>query len=377
MKRIFYILIGSALLMSCGSSENSEASITGTISNLSEGASIYLDFLTPEKLVAKDTAVVDAEGNFAFDYEIEALGYYRIKINEQNFINLILDKGEKVTVTGDGSFLSKDYNVEGSAQSAALRDFNMSMNTHFMKRDSLSKLFQANANHPDAANLIPQLEQAFMAEMKKSSETVMATIEKDPSSLVSLAAIESLNPEEHFETYQLIDTEVGKKYADFNYYISFHKRFEEMKRLAPGADAPEITLPGRDGTEISLSSLKGNVVLIDFWASWCKPCRQENPNVVKAYETYNEKGFEVFSVSLDGVRQQADPKADWLAAIDADGLVWNSHVSDLKGWETPLVQAYGFQGIPFTVLVDQEGKIIGKNIRGQALHSKLAEIFGE
>lgn len=133
--------------------------------------------------------------------------------------------------------------------------------------------------------------------------------------------------------------------------------------------APEITLEQPNGKMLSLSSLRGQYVLIDFWASWCKPCRQENPNVVRLYNTFKDKGFTILSVSLD------QDKDAWLKAIKADGLLWPNHVSDLLQWQSPMVQLYGISGIPHTVLVGPDGKIIGTGLRGAKLEQKLNEIF--
>ena len=135
--------------------------------------------------------------------------------------------------------------------------------------------------------------------------------------------------------------------------------------------APNIELKNPEGKVISLSSLKGNVVLIDFWASWCAPCRKEMSNVVKLYNQYKDKGFTVYSVSLD-----EDPKA-WKEAIKADGMTWPNHVSDLSGWKSPMPQLYGFQGIPYTVLVDKDGKILETGLRGKSLEQKLKELFSK
>jgi thiol-disulfide isomerase/thioredoxin len=124
-----------------------------------------------------------------------------------------------------------------------------------------------------------------------------------------------------------------------------------------------------DGKKIKLSSLKGKVVLLDFWASWCGPCRKENPNVVDVYNRYKDKGFTVYSVSLD------NKKPNWLAAIEKDGLVWPNHVSDLKGWQSDAAALYGINSIPMTYLLDADGIIVASNLRGAELETKLKEIL--
>lgn len=140
---------------------------------------------------------------------------------------------------------------------------------------------------------------------------------------------------------------------------------------AIGQKAPDLVFQNPEGKTMKLSDLKGKVVLIDFWAAWCRPCRMENPNVVKAYQKYHDKGFEVFSVSLD------KDKASWVNAIKQDGLVWPYHVSDLLFWQSKAAQIYGVRSIPHTVLVDKNGRIIAKNLRGPALEQALEQIFNE
>jgi peroxiredoxin len=138
-----------------------------------------------------------------------------------------------------------------------------------------------------------------------------------------------------------------------------------------GEEVPDIISADVNGKTVSLSSLKGKVVLIDFWASWCGPCRGENPNVVAAYNSYKDKGFTVFSVSLDTNKDQ------WQAAIAKDGLAWPNHVSDLKGWQSDAAKLYGVKGIPATFLIDQEGKLIATNLRGEELKAKLTELLNK
>ncbi|NOS94239.1 MAG: TlpA family protein disulfide reductase [Cyclobacteriaceae bacterium] len=145
---------------------------------------------------------------------------------------------------------------------------------------------------------------------------------------------------------------------------------EKMKITAVGQLAPEIALPNPSGQIVKLSSLRGKYVLIDFWAKWCGPCRAENPNVVRAYNRFKSKGFEVFGVSLDRNKQE------WMQAIQEDGLVW-TQVSDLQYFNSQAARDYNIQAIPFSILLDKDGKIIAKNLRGAALERKLEEVLGK
>ncbi len=152
--------------------------------------------------------------------------------------------------------------------------------------------------------------------------------------------------------------------------VDLKMKLQNATAFIIGAAPPDFTQQTPEGTPMSLSDFKGKIVLLDFWASWCGPCRRENPNVLRLYEKYNKKGFEVLAVSLD------QKKAAWVKAIEKDGLVWN-HVSDLKGWKNEVAGTYSVRSIPQTFLLDQEGKILAKNLRGPSLESELAKIFGE
>ncbi len=149
---------------------------------------------------------------------------------------------------------------------------------------------------------------------------------------------------------------------------------EQRKTLNVGDTAPEIALKNPDGEVMKLSDLRGKVVLIDFWAAWCRPCRMENPNVVKLYKKYKDQdfkygeGFTVYSVSLDR------NKTDWVKAIEQDGLIWDNHVSDLKFWSSQAARTYNVNSIPATFLIDENGVILARNLRGGALESALSKM---
>ena len=146
------------------------------------------------------------------------------------------------------------------------------------------------------------------------------------------------------------------------------ERLETLKRVAVGQPAIDFTMDDMDGEPVALSSLFGNYLLVDFWASWCGPCRQENPNVVEAYNKFHDKGFDVLGVSFDKTKDK------WIEAVENDGLTWH-HVSDLQYWGNAAGKLYGINSIPANVLLDPEGKIIAKNLRGEDLQNKLAELL--
>jgi peroxiredoxin len=194
-------------------------------------------------------------------------------------------------------------------------------------------------------------------------------VEYSPSlAVINLLQNNVIDKEQYYSTYEAIAGKLKKEWAAFSHAKNFIAYVDKLKTTAIGQAAPEIALPTPEGQVVSLSSLKGKYVLVDFWAKWCGPCRQENPNVVRVFNKYKDKGFTVFGVSLDR------SKEDWVRAIKEDNLTW-THVSDLKYWQSEAAKTYSIQAIPFSLLLDPNGVIIAKNLRGPALESKLAEIF--
>lgn len=366
--RTLFLLGLIPLLLSCSSGKNGNVTISGTLDN-SNGETLILEQLTFSQAIIKDSAKVDKNGKFEINTNLPEKGFYRLKINQQNYLVLILDTVENISIKANANNLADGYSIEGTSEdSKLLQTLNEKMKISSLKRDSLQRVFMAKQGDPNIEQIGQQLEAEFNASLNEQIEYIKNFIAANKYSFASLAAIEQLNPENDLETFKVLHDGLNEKFPNSSYVQVFTSRYKELSKLAIGAEAPDIVMNTPSGEALSLSSLKGKVVLIDFWASWCKPCRMENPNVVKLYAKYKDKGFEILGVSLDR------EKSAWEQAIKDDNLTWK-HVSDLAFWNSTVVKQYNITGVPYTVLVDREGKIIAKGLRGPQLEQKLEEIF--
>jgi thiol-disulfide isomerase/thioredoxin len=227
----------------------------------------------------------------------------------------------------------------------------------------------------------------FNAEKAPVDKWALEQMSKDPDNPFNIVLSTSASPTLGFDKWdpasldvlRLVADAFKKRYKDSpmaltmeNQVVQIETAYSEYISSKSGdLLAPEIELKDPKGKLVKLSSLRGKVVLVDFWASWCRPCRGENPNVVRMYKKYKDQGFTVYSVSLD------EDAVAWNKAIAQDGLIWPTHVSDLMGWKTPLIQLYKFDGIPYTVLIDRDGKIIATGLRGIELEQKLKEALSK
>jgi thiol-disulfide isomerase/thioredoxin len=378
MKKIVYIICASALLAACGgnSKRNSNFELNGTFTNATAGDVVYLEELAPGAKIAIDSATIDEKGNFSFKNATPGAGFYRVKATEQNFAMLVLDSTQKITLTGDFKNIGNTYKAEGSEDTKVFLEFNMLGKEIQQRTDSMQQAFQAlvgttkmDSVRMDSLNKV--FGEIYNKLIDAYQERFSALVTKNKASLAVLAGIQQLNPNKYLNLYKEVDVALTAKYPSSKYLANlkkdiaaFEAQTQKSGKLAIGSVLPDFTLTTPEGKALSLSSFKGKVVLIDFWASWCGPCRKENPNVVAMYKKLHAKGFEIYSVSLD------DNQEKWMKAIKADGLIWN-HASDLKGWDNQVAKMFGIDAIPFTILLDKEGKIIDKGLRGKELEAKV------
>ena len=374
MKKSILIAAGALVMLSACNKKGTTAEtsdngykITGKFKNAPEGSKVYLDELGEQQFVARDTAEIGKDGSFVMTGTVPETGIYKLALDPQNAILFVLEN-KPIEFEADAKNVSETYTVKGSKDSELLKELNGLMMIPQKQMEGLKQRYIAatNAGLQDSVSAIEASAQRIQTASENNFKNF---IRRNPNSIMAVyTTLSMINPEEQYVFADSMLTVFKKTQPNSKYTKALTDRLSKLGSVRIGGMAPEITLPTPDGGSKSLSELRGKYVLIDFWASWCGPCRRENPNVVKMYNKYKDKGFEIFGVSFD------QNKEKWVKAIADDKLTW-PHVSDLKGWQSSAAGLYNITAIPHTILLDKEGKIIAKNLRGAALEAKLAEVL--
>ncbi len=383
------ILIGLfILLFSCQnefSKEDNEFIINGKVNYLRDGY-VKVIIRKGEGLVTLDSTKVADDSTFTLKGIIEDPQYAQLNFFDKQ-IGIFPLTPDVFTALADGNQSGGKFIVEGTEEAALHKRMTSKIEEIQLKMMELKQkmTYAMGANKNAEAD---ELRDKLVAKLESQNQWIMSFVDSLGTSniVAGYALVNYLNPVEHFDYFDNKVKEIEAKDNMSEFEVRFISQFnnkraeieqavadqkikrEMEQKLAIGNPMPDISLPNPEGKTLNLSDYRGKVVLVDFWAGWCRPCRQENPNIVAAYNKYKSKRFEVFAVSLDKSREQ------WLQAIEQDKMTW-PQVSDLQYWQSGVVRDFNITGIPANFLIDKNGNILAKNLRGSALHSKLEQIL--
>lgn len=392
MQKLMIAVLAGVLLASCTSkSTGKKFEVSGTILN-SSAKMIYLEKISAAAMqpVLEDSAAIGKDGRFSLKANPDESVVFNLRLDQSMYpVASVINDTDKVKLTiqlsKENSQFAEKYEVQGSPASQQMKDFMFAFNNDLQRifstvkqTDSLQK-----ANAPDSLvfplmtrqrELADKIKNFTLDALDKVSDPALAMFELGYYQSTANGSGFGLEPLSNEKVNELVAA-AAKKFPDHRAVADIKKGLEaDAQRVIEaswvGKEAPDFSLPDVNGNQVKLSSFRGKYVLVDFWASWCQPCRGENPNVVRAYDKFKGKNFTILGVSLD----KPGEKENWLKAIKEDKLNW-THVSDLQYWNSAVVSLYHLDGIPFNVLVDPQGKVVGEGLRGAGLEEKLAELL--
>jgi peroxiredoxin len=372
-KKIFAIACLVALIFSCREERGNRLEVSAKLKNNPARQAVYLDAieLNSAAPLTLDTTVLEAgDQDFKLSGLSEHEGIYRLRFEKDGVFALLVNDSKKINFFADW----KDFEnyATSSPASSSMKNLLKKFNDRLIVIDSLrNTIFSTKQHGSDSARRAA--DSTFQLYVGQTEDWLIQYADSTKSPGVALYALGIVKSQADPKILKLLMDNLARKFSshpdivkvtgEYNNYL----QQQEAKTLL-GKPAPEINLPDTAGSNFSLSALRGKYVLVDFWASWCAPCRDENPNVVSAFNKFSARNFTILGVSLD------KEKRAWIKAIKDDKLNW-THISDLKFWNSSVVEPYHIEGIPFNVLVDPQGKIIASNLRGEGLHEKLGELL--
>jgi peroxiredoxin len=386
MKQFFGILYSFSLLLllsACAEKKKGGFLVNVHYSNAAPGKRFILEEIPyggEARPIFQDSAVAKtASGKLLFKGTGTEQGIYQL-VEENGHSILLVNDVEEMTINLDAAKSEDFYTVTGSEASKQLQEFikqfvekSNSVNQAFSRLDSIKKLGGSDS----LQILLTNTKNQSLKRLTEYVETSIRAADNAALSMFMLGAASRVMPPDKFS--KTIE-EVIKKYpthqmlaqvkAGYEAQLAQRTQMEARQRNNSllGKQVPDFSLPNEEGTQVSIASFEGKYLLVDFWASWCAPCRMENPNVVNAYNKFKTKNFTILGVSLD------KQKEAWIKAIKDDQLNW-THISDLQFWNSKAVEVFKFQGIPFNILIDPKGTVIAENLRGEELDKKLGEVL--
>jgi peroxiredoxin len=371
-KYIMKFILGFFSVLLFVGCNTSNPKLTASIDNTKDGTNVYLTQLGPQNIpIPLDTTQVL---NYTFEFELKAVNQdiNLIQIEGINGNLIFINDAETIDIDINKENL-RNSSIKAGEHNTLLKSYIDQITSYSKEKNFIRNEYQkAVQSNDEIAVLDSKLDLEAIDE--EANEATITFIKTNTHSIVGMMALSDVMSSKSIPLNQMKslyddfegnikDTPLGRKLG---------QNIAKIGATDIGAEAPKFSGPTPDGDILSLEEAMGKVTLIDFWASWCKPCRIENPNIVSIYEDYKDRGFSVVGVSLD----KPNSKDAWTKAIADDNLNWN-HISNLKQWQDPIAQKYGVRAIPAAFLIDEDGIIIGKDLRGNDLREKVREVLGD
>ncbi|MFW5822550.1 MAG: thioredoxin-like domain-containing protein [Tangfeifania sp.] len=369
------------IVAGCSKKEN-QFTVSGNVSH-AEGQTIYFEKLLVSSTQPLDSMKIKDDGNFKFKGVTDHPAYYLLKLSDNKFITLLIDSLDHIEVNADAVNFERDYRVEGSLGSLLVKELTDHLNDTQHKLDSLRALHNLYRGNPDYAQRREQWNQEAERIKEKQREFSKEFVMNNPFSMASVLALyQKFDPQTYvindLQTMRIAASALNSFYPESHHVKALYQNTiqllqeeqnAQVRKLIQeqGENSPDIVLPTPEGEEVALSSLRGEVVLLQFWSALDRNSRIFNQALVEAYNKYHKKGFEIYQVSVD------DNRIEWVDAIDQDQLAW-TNVGDMEG-SKQAARTYNVQSVPFNYLLNEEGEIIAKNLKGPALDNALSKLL--